>query len=153
MTEIRTCAFSTRARKPRNTGSRRIFRIGAVLMFCVTTGTASLAQTVNTLVNFDGSSGFYPQLMSIVQGTDGDFYGTTSLGGTNNVGTVFKVTANGELITLYSFDNTHGADPWAGLVQGRDGDFYGSTAQGGVNGYGTVFRISSAGKFTTLYSF
>jgi uncharacterized repeat protein (TIGR03803 family) len=67
----------------------------------------------------------------LIQGTDGNFYGTTGQGGTNNnctdgCGTVFKITAKGVLTSLHSFDGTDGSTPNAGLVQGIDGDFYGT---------------------------
>jgi uncharacterized repeat protein (TIGR03803 family) len=90
----------------------------------------------------------------LVQGSDGNFYGTTSGGGTNGGnGTVFRISANGALTTLYSFTGINdGASPNA-LVQGRDGDFYGTTEFVGKNGYGTVFKISTNGTLTTLYSF
>ena len=91
-----------------------------------------------------------------MQGSDGNFYGTTSNGGTNGgFGTVFKISATGALTTLYSFTGgKDGGDPRAGLVQGSDGNFYGTTVNGGTNGdFGTVFKISATGALTTLYSF
>ena len=99
---------------------------------------------------------------------NGNFYGTTSGAGFNNYGTVFKITSEGALTTLYSFcplgfqHCIDGANPVAGLVEGTDGNFYGTTQQGGVNsncfqndlsGCGTVFRITPIGELTTLYSF
>jgi uncharacterized repeat protein (TIGR03803 family) len=95
----------------------------------------------------------------LVQGSDGNFYGTTSGGGTNNnAGTVFKISATGALTTLYSFTGgKDGGSPQAGLVQGSDGNLYGTTYGGGDpnggNGNGTVFKISATGALTTLYSF
>ena len=73
----------------------------------------------------------------LVQGSDGNFYGTTDGGGTNTgtnsgAGTVFKISDTGALTTLYSFTGgKDGASPRAGLVQGSDGNFYGTTANGG----------------------
>jgi uncharacterized repeat protein (TIGR03803 family) len=108
---------------------------------------------------------------TLIQGSDGNFYGTTYAGGTSNnctlegsigCGTVFKITPQGMLTTLYSFDNVHGCYPEAGLVEGTDGNFYGTTDGGGMAngscGYpipagGTVFKITPAGTLTTLYSF
>ena len=91
---------------------------------------------------------------ALVQGSDGNFYGTTTGGGTNNMGTVFRIGTNGALTSFYSFTGGNDGGSPNGLVQGRDGYFYGTTLQGGTNGgFGTVFRISSNGALTTLYSF
>jgi uncharacterized repeat protein (TIGR03803 family) len=93
---------------------------------------------------------------ALIQGTDGNFYGTTGLGGANGYGTVFKITPAGTLTTLYNFCSqsgcTDGYEPWA-LVEGTDGNFYGTTYYGGASGDGTVFKITSDGTLTTLYSF
>jgi uncharacterized repeat protein (TIGR03803 family) len=89
----------------------------------------------------------------LVQAGDGNFYGTTVLGGINTDGTVFRVTTNGSVITLFSFNYNNGALPYAGLVLGRDGYLYGTTSQGGTSGNGTVFRITTGGLLTTLANF
>jgi len=103
----------------------------------------------------NGNEGANPQA-GLVQGSDGNFYGTTSLGGTNSAGTVFKISTNGAL-TSYMFTSVtgvyHGAEPVAGLVQGSDGNFYGTTEVGAASGCGTVFKISTNGALTNLYSF
>jgi uncharacterized repeat protein (TIGR03803 family) len=91
---------------------------------------------------------------ALVQGTDGNFYGTTASGGSyNNYGTVFQITSSGTLTTLHRFDGTDGSGPVAALIQATDGNFYGTTERGGVNNQGTVFRITPGGTLTTLYSF
>jgi uncharacterized repeat protein (TIGR03803 family) len=73
---------------------------------------ASPAQTFTTLVNFDGTNGAIPLASgSLIQATDGDLYGTTLLGGANNAGTVFKMTRDGNVTTVYSFVGTDGSDP------------------------------------------
>jgi uncharacterized repeat protein (TIGR03803 family) len=98
--------------------------------------------------------GFSNGTAELVQGSDGNFYGTTEVGGTEDYGTVFKISTNGALTSLYFFTGGNdGANPHAGLVQGTDGNFYGTTSGGGTNGSGTVFRIGSDGAFTSLYSF
>ncbi|MGA2742069.1 MAG: choice-of-anchor tandem repeat GloVer-containing protein [Bryobacteraceae bacterium] len=133
-------------------GAGTIFRItpGGVLTtvydFCALSGCA------------DGDA---PQA-GLIEGTNGDFYGTTYEGGANcapnGCGTVFKITPSGTLTTLYSFCSvsgcTDGEYPQAGLVQATNGDFYGTTVGGGAHGnYGTVFKITPTGTLTTLYSF
>ncbi len=117
----------------------------------------------------------------LVQATDGDLYGTTYNGGANGTnceanyepygcGTVFKITAGGNLTTLYTFCSQggnncpDGVEPAAGLVQGTNGDLYGAASAGGSNvanceansepyGCGTVFKVTPSGKLTTLHSF
>jgi uncharacterized repeat protein (TIGR03803 family) len=95
-----------------------------------------------------------------VQGSDGNFYGTTGGGGKLYGGTVFRISPSGIYTSLYSFVSfsNDGVGPSAGLVQGSDGNFYGTTAAGGTStncngGCGTVFRISPSGSETNLYSF
>jgi uncharacterized repeat protein (TIGR03803 family) len=106
-------------------------------------------------VPLDGANPFAAPIIGtfgcLVQGNDGYFYGTTGGGGTNGAGTVFRISTNGALTSLYSFKGTNdGAGP-NGLVQGTDGSFYGTTEFGGATnydagweryGYGTVFRLS-----------
>ena len=73
----------------------------------------------------------------LVQGSDGNFYGTTdcTAAPTGDYGTVFKISTNGALTSLYSFTGGNdGGYPVAGLVQGSDGNFYGTTYYGGTNG-------------------
>jgi uncharacterized repeat protein (TIGR03803 family) len=96
----------------------------------------------------------------LVQGVDGNFYGTTGAGGTNNYGTVFKITPSGALTTLHSFCSqgqppkcTDGLGPVAGLVLASDGKFYGTTGGGGAYGYGIVYSITPGATLTMLYSF
>jgi uncharacterized repeat protein (TIGR03803 family) len=131
-----------------------------VFIFCVMTVVASLAQTFTSLASFDLTNGENPEYVSLVQGLDGNFYGTTAFGGaggTNGEGTVFKITPAGTLTTLYSFciqaDCLDGEEPEAGLILASNGNFYGTTYGGGAYGYGTVFKITAAGALTTLYSF
>src|SRR5208282_2615932 len=99
------------------------------------------------------TGGAYPS-NGLVQAADGAFYGTASSGGTNGGwGTVFRLTADGTLSTLHSFNYEDGAYPVGGLVQATDGNLYGTTSQGGIGGQGTVFQITTNGLLTTLVWF
>jgi uncharacterized repeat protein (TIGR03803 family) len=98
-------------------------------------------------------------ITELVQGTGGDFYGTTFYGGTkNNNGTIFKITPGGKLTTLYIFCDMQpscpdGSNPGAPLIQATDGNFYGTTFGGGNKENGTVFSITPSGTLTTLHAF
>ena len=108
--------------------------------------------SLTTLHSFNGTDG-YNVYAGLVEGTDGNFYGTTFNGGPQNVGEVYKITPGGTLTVLHTFDGTDGDYPRAALIQATDGNFYGTTFQGGTNGQGTVFAITPGGSLTTLYSF
>ena len=92
-------------------------------------------------------------------GPDGNFYGTTATGGTNqisgtnNTGTIFRLTTNGALATVASFTGFNGSYPECQLIIGLNGNFYGTTAYGGVSNVGTVFQVTTNGVLTTLASF
>jgi uncharacterized repeat protein (TIGR03803 family) len=146
-----------RKREARIKGQFSVLKIaGIVLVFCAAAAIAS-AQTVTTLANFDIANGADP-FTGLVQGTDGNFYGTTQAGGSSancvrGCGTIFKITPEGTLTTLHSFDGTDGSGSEGGLVLGTDGNFYGTTYGGGANDDGTVFKITPAGALTTLHTF
>ncbi len=116
------------------------------------------AGVLTTLVSFGGTNGSHPAA-GLVQGSDGNFYGTTAFGGASGDGTVFQVTAAGALTTLVSFSGTNGSFPFAALVQGTNGNFYGTTVGGGNlglnngDGYGTAYEVTPGGVLTTLVSF
>jgi uncharacterized repeat protein (TIGR03803 family) len=126
-------------------------------IFCFATAVAARAQTLTTLADFDGTNGDMPSIMTLIQATDGNFYGVTSAGGAYGMGTVFKVTAEGQLTTLHSFcaqtGCPDGRQPIASLVQGTDGNLYGTTSFGGANNDGTIFKITPEGQLTTLHVF
>jgi uncharacterized repeat protein (TIGR03803 family) len=134
------------------------------LLFCVATVFATHAQTFTSLLDFDDTNGGVPQYGSLVQGTDGNLYGVTSLGGNLELcndygcGTVFKMTSGGKLTTLHNFNSKDGFLPYSKLVQSTDGNFYGTASGGGFSkcggqGCGTVFKITPQGALTTIYKF
>ena len=92
---------------------------------------------------------------NVIQGADGDFYGTTYYGGSKSVGTVYKITAAGVYTNLAVFDNANGGAyyPYTGLVQASDGNFYGTTLRGGTSDQGTVYRVTPQGTLTVLFNF
>jgi uncharacterized repeat protein (TIGR03803 family) len=121
-----------------------------------------------TLFSFDGTDGGNPAT-ALVQGTDGDLYGTTGYGGANTgcpygCGTFFRISTSGELTTLYNFCSqancTDGWAPSGTLVLGIDGNFYGITEFGGTGSAGcpspancgTVFKVTANGELTTIYN-
>jgi len=123
--------------------------------------------TLTTVYSFCSQSGCTDggaPYAGLVQGTDGNFYGTTFSAGAYSYGTAFKLTPTGTLTTLHSFCSqgvqlcADGANPIAGLVQATNGNFYGTTSTGGANGstggsYGTIFEMTPTGTLTALYSF
>jgi len=120
---------------------------------------ATSTGALTTLKSFSGASsgldvmnGGYP--LSLVQGTDGTLYGTTSVGGSNNCGTVFRLTTTGNLATLASFDGTNGIGG-STLVRGLNGSLYGTSPAGGSRGggYGTLFELIGSQQLKSLFAF
>ncbi|MDB6173895.1 MAG: 3-carboxymuconate cyclase [Chthoniobacteraceae bacterium] len=113
------------------------------------------AGLLTTLVEFSGIEGSAlgrSPYGGLIEGTDGNFYGTTNSGGANsNAGTVFKLTPGGAFTTLVSF--TGSGSPFSALTQGSDGNIYGTTFFGGAKKCGTVFKVTPKGVLTTLVEF
>jgi uncharacterized repeat protein (TIGR03803 family) len=153
----------TRGRKQDNVGKSSLSKMACfVAVFCVAAAIAAPAQTFTSLLSFDYTDGAGPQWGGLVQGLDGNFYGTTTGGGANTsgcsrspgCGTVFKITPGGALTTLHNFsDDAGGWGPMPGLVLATNGDFYGVNSNGGSLGSGVAFKITAGGTLTTLLSF
>ena len=114
------------------------------------------AGSLTILYHFTGGADGGVPYAGLVMGSDSNLYGTTYAGGTNlcGCGTIFRITTNGTLTTLYDFSNgADGAFPEAELVQASDGNFYGTASQGGTSSNGTLFSVTPAGVLTPLYSF
>ncbi len=142
-----------------------------MLFTLVTLGITARAQPIHLDVLYtyppdaeEGGAGFTGTL---VQGADGNFYGTSTDGvaGVTNVtdqgmGCVFRVSTNGTFTRLAIFvgafwdgSNTNGSSPLGGVIPGLDGNFYGTTDSGGESGAGTIFRITTNGVLTRIASF
>ena len=109
---------------------------------------------------FDFKDGWDPQDATLIQGTDGSFYGETAGGGRFNCpspaigcGAIFTIGPFGVFGVLHNFKGSDGDIPYGGLVQASDGNFYGTTYAGGANGDGTVFKMTSSGVLTTIHNF
>jgi uncharacterized repeat protein (TIGR03803 family) len=118
------------------------------------------ADQFNNLFSFEDSTNGELPVAPLLQGSNGNFYGTTVDGGIGGglgspgYGTIYSIGTDGRFGTLYSFTNgVDGANPEAALAQGSDGNFYGCSSSGGSNGFGTIFKITAGGTFTALYSF
>jgi len=153
------------------TGSSCAGGCGAVFKI-TSAGMETLLYSFGGTLSSPGDDGTSPIAVQ-VQGSDGNFYGTTPIGGTGitsfnapNGGTVFKITPAGVETVLYNFGSkpNDGTHPGSAMVLGSDGNFYGTTSSGGtstscgsIGGYnlgcGTVFKITPAGVETVLYSF
>jgi uncharacterized repeat protein (TIGR03803 family) len=118
----------------------------------------STTGAIDILYNFTGvgTDGATP-MGPLTQALNGVFYGTTSTGGSSNMGVVFAMSVSAgkaTVKTLYSFNpSTDGEQPRAGLLAGADGFLYGVNPFGGADDSGTIYQISKAGFFNKLFDF
>jgi uncharacterized repeat protein (TIGR03803 family) len=138
--------------------SRAYRHICAIVFFCAAVVVASQAQFTK-LVDLTPTTGEFPA-SPLVQGLDGNLYGTTSDAGAFGGGTFFQLTPSGTLTVLYNFcldANTgcpDGAEPAGSIALGADGSFYGTTEGSFTGGEdSTIYNITSAGSLTTLHTF
>src|SRR5579863_59218 len=133
-------------------------RISALFLLCAATAAISSAQTFTVLEKFDGFSDGDNPFSALVQGTNGDLYGTTENGGASEEGTLFKITPSGTLTTLFSFDGTDGTAPLGAMIVANNGNLYGTTYFGGASdacesGCGSIYTMTPGGTQTMLHSF
>jgi hypothetical protein len=103
-----------------------------IILYLLALTAAAQAQTFTILASFSDSNGSSPN--TLVQGADGNFYGTTLFGD------IFKMTPAGALTTLYTFPNFR---PENSLMQASDGNFYGTNADSIGDVYGSIFEIDA----------
>ena len=115
---------------------------------------AAMAQDFQVIHSFNQAKGPTHPYAGLTLAADGNLYGTTRFGGSNDLGTIFRITTAGGLTTLVNFGDSPaiGARPWADLILGDDGCLYGTTESGGSSGAGTVFKMTTNGILTTLVS-
>jgi len=123
------------------------------LFFTLFVSLSAFATKFEVVYRFQGGNDGNAPFAGLAVGLDGDLYGTTRWGGTDNDGTVFKVSPGGQETILYNFTGqADGANSWNNLVMDSQGNFYGSTITSS-SGMGTLFEITPQGNFTTLYTF
>lgn len=118
----------------------------------VASSTTQPQPTYQVLHSFTRADGARPQA-GLVQAQDGDLYGTTSSGGPNDFGTVFRLKPNGPVTVVRALAETDGTSPVAGLLEGNDSTLYGTSVSGGPNGAGTVYRVDAASTVTMVHAF
>jgi len=121
------------------------------IMFALSAILPARAQTYTVLHQFGGLDGSGPDV-ALVQDAAGNLYGTTSVGGSDTFGVVFKIDKSQNETVLLNFDITNGAFPSGGLIQDSAGNLYG-TADEGPGGSGVVYRLSPKGKEKLLFAF
>ena len=136
--------------------------LGRIVVICAALAIAASGQTFTRLVKFNGSNGAKPYYGALTQGTDGNLYGTTVIGGSEfgaggGSGTIYQITPSGKVTTVYNFCSqancADGGGPYGGLMLAANGNFYGATYGGGTTNLGTAFEFTPQAKLTTLYTF
>lgn len=114
---------------------------------CDTTGNRGVIHQLD--LNTDGA---YPYGI-LLEASNGFFYGTTSEGGLNNLGTIFTCSTSGNFGVIHVFDGSNGGYPYGSLIESSNGILYGMTSQGGLYNLGTIFTCSTSGNFGVIYNF
>ncbi len=112
------------------------------------------AQTFTVIHTFQGADGANPRV-GLTLDRAGNLYGTTITGGTEGLGTVFKMTRGGSgwvLTRIFEFNSSDGYSPLAPVVFGPDGALYGSAQFGGQHYDGVIFRLQPPATFCRAVS-
>jgi uncharacterized repeat protein (TIGR03803 family) len=112
--------------------------------------------TESVLHNFIGGTDGTTPTGGLLEDKAGNFYGTTSQGGTSNAGVLFKISAKGKYSILHTFTGAanDGKYPtYTSLLMDSRGTLYGVTEEGGAANGGILYKLSKAGKLTILHSF
>jgi uncharacterized repeat protein (TIGR03803 family) len=107
----------------------------------------------SNLYSFTGGNDGATPYGTLVQGTNGNLYGTAYSGGSGGAGVIFDWILDPSEWVVFPFNGANGSGPSAGLTLGCDGNLYGTTSAGGTKNAGTIFRLNYAGTLTTLYNF
>jgi uncharacterized repeat protein (TIGR03803 family) len=135
--------------------TKTVMPMVVILSLCWGTLSAEGGVILTTLASFTGTNGANPDA-GLIQAADGQLYGTTTGGGTSNLGTIFRLSpSSGTLVSLASFTGANGAFPKAGLVQRTNADFslYGTAFSGGASNLGAIFQITTNGALSAIVSF
>jgi len=133
----------------------RSVRIITLALLALSLAVCAQAQTLTFLTQFTGTQ---THATSVIQATDGNFYGATVGDNNQNYGTIFRMTSTGELSTIYTFCSqpncADGEQPYVGPILGKGGNLYGVVHSGGnATGSGTFYKMTLDGQLTTLYTF
>jgi len=106
------------------------------------------------LHSFTGGADGYSPEGGVIRDAAGNLYGTTSVGGSSNKGTIFKITPDAKESVLYAFTGgADGGNPMGTLIADAQGNLYGTASSGGDKNKGVVFKFSAGGTQSVLYSF
>jgi uncharacterized repeat protein (TIGR03803 family) len=158
---LSTLTFDNKGRLYGTTTSGGLESVGTIVQLVKTNGGTWKETTIHQFGRNDGSS----PVAGLIPDAASNLYGTTSVGGATNGGTVFELTNNSRKVTmLHSFqcglnkcNSKDGGNPWSSLVFDQHGNLYGATRLGGTHRNGAIYKLtpSKGGKWkvSVLYSF